>query len=363
MSTTTSNRKSPVHDARAAVVAVWDRTVPRRLAGALVVLLAGTSCSQLADLDSLSKNYGKVDAAPTQDGSQDQQSDRAVSPSDARDMSSTSDSRDAEDVASQETGSVDGAEDAPIDLAADSPPDDKPDGDTTDVMTGTDGSSSGDATAEGGGQICESEAVSYGTLELNTATPTATACGNAAANLPRFYAAVDPTTFGVAVACGACVRIQLSNVVVDAMIVDLGSTRLASDRVRLGVNKTATDLLLPDGSTFVADGVPWNFIPCPSATTGMIFTLQLGSSTTYSAMLIQNHRYRLQSVEYKSGNTFKPLVRTMYNYWVALTGMGAGPYTLRLTDVNGAVVEQSGIPLMATIPFQGQAQFPLCPTP
>ena len=184
-----------------------------------------------------------------------------------------------------------------------------------------------------------------------------TACGYAAADLPRTYAAIDPTTFGVAEACGACVRIALSNVVVDAMIVDLGSSRLAADRTRLGVNKTALDLLLPDGSTFVAAGVPWNYIACAPAATGMTFTLQQGSNTTYAALLIQNHRYRLQTVEYKSGTTFKPLLRTLYNYWVSPAGMGAGPFTIRLTDVNGAVVEQSGIPLVPGTPFHGQVQF------
>ena len=98
--------------ARAAGAAVWHIARARVLVGAaaLTISLAGTGCSKLTDLDGLSKAYGKPDAAPTtQDGSQDQHSDRAIPTSDARDLSLASDVRDGStqdggDVADRETG-------------------------------------------------------------------------------------------------------------------------------------------------------------------------------------------------------------------------------------------------------------------
>jgi hypothetical protein len=200
-------------------------------------------------------------------------------------------------------------------------------------------------------------------LELLSAATATTSCGYAVADLPRYYAAVDSTTFDTAQACGACIRIQASNIALEAIVVNLGSSRLAPDRPRLGVSRASLTLLLPDGSTFVPEGIPWTFTSCSSATEGMIFTLQQGSSTTYAALLVQNHRYRIQKAEYRSGAAFRALVRTTYNSWVAQTGMGAGPFTIRLTDINGAVVEQTGIPLSVEMPFRGQAQFPVCTAP
>jgi expansin (peptidoglycan-binding protein) len=93
----------------------------------------------------------------------------------------------------------------------------------------------------------------------------------------------------------------------------------------------------------------------------MTFTLQFGSNPSYAAVLVQNHRNRISLVEYKRGNVYVPLARTSYNYWVASGGMGAGPFTLRITDVLGQSVEQAGVPLAPGVPFVGSVQFPPCP--
>jgi hypothetical protein len=318
--------------------------------GVLLVLVAASGCSKLADLDGLSKNFGKVDAATgLPDGGQDQRSDRA----DGRDVSSASDLADG-----SSTGSGDGMGDG---MGMDDVQDAGGDADSIGEIDG--GDPSADAIRGDADQICQSQAINDATLELVSAPAATTSCGYSAADLPRYYAAVDPATFGSALACGACIRISASNVDLEAVVVNLGSSRLVVDRPRLGVSRTALSMLLPDGSTFVSEGIPWTYTSCSFATDGMIFTLQQGSSTTYAALLVQNHRYRIQSVEYRSGSIFKPLVRTTYNSWVAQAGMGAGPFTIRLTDVNGAVVEQSGVPLAIEMPFHGQAQFPVCPTP
>ena len=147
---------------------------------------------------------------------------------------------------------------------------------------------------------------------------------------------------------------------VEARIVDVGPEPSPDNPTALAVSRAAIDVLDPGGSTFVTKGVAWHFAPCTLSAPGMTFKLQKGSSASYAAVLIENHRYRLAKVEYKSRGTYHPLTRSTYNYWIASQGMGTGPFTLRVTDELGQTVEQAGIPLTPESVFRGEAQFPLC---
>ena len=49
-----------------------------------------------------------------------------------------------------------------------------------------------------------------------------------------------------------------------------------------------------------------------------------------------------------------------YNYFVEAGGMGPGPYTFRVTDVYGNVVEDQGIQHVENGDVPGQSQFPPC---
>jgi expansin (peptidoglycan-binding protein) len=55
------------------------------------------------------------------------------------------------------------------------------------------------------------------------------------------------------------------------------------------------------------------------------------------------------------------LPRENYNYFLAEGGLGRGPLTLRVTDVRGQVIEDSGIPLGDDTEASGADQFPACP--
>jgi len=146
-----------------------------------------------------------------------------------------------------------------------------------------------------------------------------------------------------------------------AQVVDQGASLTPANPTALAVNRAALRLLVPDGSTFVEQGVSWRFVQCPlAADSGMTFQFQEGSSANYAALLIQRHRFRLASVEYRSNGGYRSLTRSSYNYWVAASGMGTGPFTLRVTDVQGHAAEQAGVPLTPGVAFQGQVQFPQC---
>lgn len=224
---------------------------------------------------------------------------------------------------------------------------------------------SGDVPGVDGGSdappLCRRLSSHRATLYLTDGTSAATGCGYARSGLSGYLATVDPTTFDGSAACGACLRVETAAGAVVAQVVEQGPSATPANPTAIAVNRAALRTLLPDGSTFADQGVSWRFVPCPlPADSGMTFLFQEGSNTSYAALLIEGHRFRLASVEYRSNGSYRSLTRASYNYWVASSGMGGGPFTLRVTDVHGHSVEQAGVPLKPGVVFQGQVQFPEC---
>ena len=72
-----------------------------------------------------------------------------------------------------------------------------------------------------------------------------------------------------------------------------------------------------------------------------------GSSQYWLALLAMNTGNSLASVQVQSesGGGWYSLVRASYNYWVAQSGAGTGPFTVRLTDIQGHVVTVQDVAL------------------
>jgi expansin (peptidoglycan-binding protein) len=352
--------------------------LPVAVLAPFAVLTSLAGCSLTADLGSLTAKSRQVDASSM------------PAPPDAFsivdtpapwDGSATAHPQDAQiDLG---TNSSDGnpPEDSVVGTTEDRPGDSSPLPDTTenpDSKSDDDGRSSdmamasADAAATPDGNagtdgtpdallMCPRLPSLYATLHLTNSTSTTTSCGYARGGLSGYVAAVDPTTFAGSASCGACVRIETAAAVVVAQVVELGPRPSSANPSALAVNRSALSLLVPDGSTFVEQGVAWRFVPCPlSPTTAMTFQFQEGSNANYAALLIQKHRFPLASVEYLGNGGYRSLVRSSYNHWVAASGMGGGPFTVRVTDVLGHSVEQKGVPLRPGVAFQGQVQFPEC---
>lgn len=81
--------------------------------------------------------------------------------------------------------------------------------------------------------------------------------------------------------------------------------------------------------------------PMPS----LSFRIKEGSSPYWLAILAIDHGNPLTSLEVRAGSGWRPLVREDYNYWLAESGMGAGPFTVRLTDGRGHRAVVPGIQL------------------
>lgn len=70
-----------------------------------------------------------------------------------------------------------------------------------------------------------------------------------------------------------------------------------------------------------------------------------GSSQYWLALLIGNTGNPLASVQVQTSSGWLSLARASYNYWIAASGAGQGPFTVRLTDTQGHQVTVSGVAL------------------
>ncbi|WP_249715021.1 expansin EXLX1 family cellulose-binding protein [Rhizomonospora bruguierae] len=76
------------------------------------------------------------------------------------------------------------------------------------------------------------------------------------------------------------------------------------------------------------------------------FRVKEGASRYWFAVLVDNHANPLSTVEINSGGgAFRKLQRADYNYWLAESGAGAGPFTIRITDVHGYRATAGGVTL------------------
>ncbi|GGL06747.1 hypothetical protein Sme01_67080 [Sphaerisporangium melleum] len=66
------------------------------------------------------------------------------------------------------------------------------------------------------------------------------------------------------------------------------------------------------------------------------FRVKEGSSRWWLGLLVIDHGNPLTSVEVRgAGGVWHKLARTDYNYWIASSGAGKGPLTVRVTDSRG----------------------------
>jgi expansin len=106
--------------------------------------------------------------------------------------------------------------------------------------------------------------------------------------------------------------------------------------------------------------ISWRLIACP-VSGPIVYHFKDGSNQWWTAVQLRNHRYPVVTFEYlgPDGN-FVNVPRTDYNYFVQASGMGAGPYTFRVTDYFGHVLTDSNIVAAADSSISGQQQFPEC---
>jgi expansin (peptidoglycan-binding protein) len=180
-------------------------------------------------------------------------------------------------------------------------------------------------------------------------------CGFDATPNDLMVAAMNHTDYSNAAWCGACLAVTGPNGSVTVRVVDQCPECQSGD---LDLSPQAFQMMSP----LAAGRIPitWHEVACD--VTGPIdYHFKDGANAYWTAIQIRNHRYPIAQVEAMQGTAYVTIPRLDYNYFVQDTGLGAGPYTLRVTDTRGHVLDDTGVALGDNVTRTGAAQFPSCP--
>lgn len=172
----------------------------------------------------------------------------------------------------------------------------------------------------------------------------------------RMVAAVNGTDYATAAWCGACVEVTGPQGTVVVRIVDQcpGCAQGDLDLSREAFAKIAA---LDTGRV----AITWREVAC-DVIGPIAYRFKDGSSQHWTGIQVRNHRYAIASLEAREPDgSYRAIGRLPYNYFVTAKGLGVGPYTLRITDSRGQVVEDPGIELGDSVERSGVSQFPACP--
>lgn len=168
-------------------------------------------------------------------------------------------------------------------------------------------------------------------------------------------AAINAPDYDRAAWCGACLEVTGPSGTVTVRVVDQCPGCAAGD---LDLSREAFTLISPLSAGRVP--ITWRSVACNVA--GPIaYHFKDGSNAFWTAIQVRNHRYPIAKLEVVDGTSTNDLGRVDYNYFIETAGLGAGPYSLRVTDTRGHVVEDTGITLGDAVTRAGMAQFPACP--
>lgn len=176
------------------------------------------------------------------------------------------------------------------------------------------------------------------------------------ASADRMVAAMNAADYAGAGWCGACVAVTGPSGTVTVRITDQCPGCAPGD---IDLGREAFAAIAP----LSAGRVPISWQPVECDVDGPIaYHFKDGSNAFWTAIQVRNHRYAIATLEARdAAGAYRAIDRVDYNYFVATAGLGPGPYALRVTDVRGNVVEDTGIALGDAVARAGAAQFPMCP--
>ncbi|WP_405620935.1 expansin EXLX1 family cellulose-binding protein [Streptomyces sp. NBC_00076] len=107
----------------------------------------------------------------------------------------------------------------------------------------------------------------------------------------------------------------------------------------------------------VAGRVPitWKLVS-PDISGPVAYRYKEGSSAWWCGIQVRNHRNPVTTLEIRAGSTWRQLPRYAYNYFVSDNGTGCGS-DIRVTDVYGQVLTDTGITVTPGVDQSGRAQF------
>jgi expansin (peptidoglycan-binding protein) len=166
--------------------------------------------------------------------------------------------------------------------------------------------------------------------------------------------AMNHVDYAGAAACGACVHIVGPSGELTVRIVDQCPECEQGD---VDLSAQAFSQLADPMLGRVT--IHWSYVPC-DVEGPIAYHFKEGSNPWWAAVQIRNARYAIAKFEFMKDGQYVEVSRLDYNYFVADSGMGPGPYTFRVTDVEGNVLEDMAVPLAEASDSAGAQQFPVC---
>jgi expansin (peptidoglycan-binding protein) len=166
---------------------------------------------------------------------------------------------------------------------------------------------------------------------------------------PAFFGAMNLGQYNGAAACGACVELTRGN--------GPPTTITVADSCNPAINNNGTcttghiDLSrsaffqLTNADTGDINGINWKFVPCDGVD-NVQFVLKKPDDIYWNQFLVVNHRYPIVKAEVlMEDGRWVAARRELYNYWLPPEGDGGmggdmGTYRVRVTDINGGIIEE-----------------------
>lgn len=166
------------------------------------------------------------------------------------------------------------------------------------------------------------------------------------------YAAMNELDYEMSKACGAYIEATGPKGTVTVKIVDRCPECAPGD---IDFSPEAFDEI----ADRVQGRVPitWNLVSAPQGIGNLQFVVKDGSNPWWIGIQVRNHATVVSSMDALVNGSWVPLERQQYNYFLAPSGLGNGPFTLRVTDLYGEQLTKTGVTLSTTVVQSSNLQF------
>jgi len=157
----------------------------------------------------------------------------------------------------------------------------------------------------------------------------------------NLYVAMPASEYDAAAPCGSYLEVTGPDGSVRVKVVDQCPECAAG---HIDLSATAFARIAPLSAGLIP--VSYHTIADPPLPGPLSFIVKTGSSRYWLALVVMNTGNALSEAQVESGSGgWQTLTRTNYNAWIAQSGAGPGPFTIRLTDTLGNQATASGIAL------------------
>ena len=155
----------------------------------------------------------------------------------------------------------------------------------------------------------------------------------------QLYVALSPAEYGGSAACGSYLQVTGPDGSVTVEVVDQCPECQAG---HIDLSEQAFARIAPLNAGLVP--VTYHTVADPPLPAPLSMLVKTGSSAYYLALLPINNGNPLATVAVRQGSGgWQELSRTTYGYWLASSGAGPGPFSVRLTDSLGHQATVNGI--------------------